>query len=157
MIGIAALEKEGKVEEARRLKEELAQQELDHETAPHMAFCNFQDDASNSLYDLLNKKRAGAGGASSRALQQEEAEAREFFLLLAGCHTVTVEDGGRFSASSPDEQALVAGAANFVRLFASSPPPSPTHTHPPTHTHTLQAMYGARYIVPWKMPPTTRA
>ena len=138
MIGIAALEKEGKVEEARRLKEELAQQELDHETAPHMAFCNFQDDASNSLYDLLNKKRAGAGGASSRVLQQEEAEAREFFLLLAGCHTVTVEDGGRFSASSPDEQALVAGAANFVRLFESSTPPPapPTPTHPHTHTHT---------------------
>ena len=35
---------------------------------------------------------------------------REFFTMLAVCHTVMVEKGLKYSASSPDELALVMGA-----------------------------------------------
>lgn len=57
------------------------------------------------------------------ALLQDDAHAnkcRDFFLLLALCHTVVIEevDGNRsLSASSPDELALVSAGAYFGYEF----------------------------------------
>ncbi|XP_074058323.1 phospholipid-transporting ATPase IK [Macrotis lagotis] len=57
------------------------------------------------------------------AIQQDEDEvAREFWRLLALCHTVMVEEkAGQliYQAASPDEEALVTAARNFGYVFLS--------------------------------------
>ena len=123
MIGIAALEKDGRMEEARKLKIELDKNEEEIATKPHIAYCNFQDDDSspdNSLYHALRDgPTAKAGSDANRRFN----EAREFFLHLSCCHTVTVEEHKgktHLSASSPDEQALVSGATNFGFNFVTN-------------------------------------
>ncbi|KAJ0396560.1 hypothetical protein P43SY_009469 [Pythium insidiosum] len=74
-------------------------------------FVNYQDDA---IFDALSRQDAHA------------AQIRAFFEHLAVCHTVMPEkapDGTvRLSASSPDEQALVAAAACFGYKFAARAP-----------------------------------
>ncbi|GLE01036.1 hypothetical protein PINS_up009849 [Pythium insidiosum] len=74
-------------------------------------FVNYQDD---TIFDALNRQDAHA------------AQIRAFFEHLAVCHTVMPEkapDGTvRLSASSPDEQALVAAAACFGYKFAARAP-----------------------------------
>lgn len=50
---------------------------------------------------------------------------REFLTMLAVCHTVIPEDDGgqvNYHAASPDERALVAGAASFGWVFATRTP-----------------------------------
>ncbi|KAG6963542.1 hypothetical protein JG687_00006507 [Phytophthora cactorum] len=78
-------------------------------TAP---FVNYQDDA---LFDALAQKNS----AQARAIAA-------FFEHLAVCHTVMPEKAPdnslRLSASSPDEQALVAAAACFGYKFVARGP-----------------------------------
>ncbi len=77
---------------------------------PKVPFVNFVDP---SLFDDLR--------GESGVVQQRKI--RAFFLHLSICHTVIPEtlDSGevRLSASSPDEQALVAGASYFGFTFRS--------------------------------------
>ena len=117
MIGIAALIKDGKLEEAKKLKESMAVQA----TRKHLPYCNLID------FDEPEKSIV-------HALKQNDEQSemiRFFFKHLSLCHSVSVEsvyenvegkrvktEKTRLSASSPDEQALVAGAKgmgfNFV-------------------------------------------
>ncbi|XP_048480918.1 probable phospholipid-transporting ATPase IA isoform X3 [Plutella xylostella] len=58
-----------------------------------------------------------AGGARAKAIS-------EFLTMLAVCHTVIPEPGGelQYHAASPDERALVLGAAQFGYVFATRTP-----------------------------------
>ena len=114
MIGIAALIKNGKMQEAARLKKNLDDQVF----RKHPPYCNLIDDPDNSIVDAVNK-----GDKQSELI-------RFFFRHLSVCHSVSVEavyeerdgkrvktDKTRLSASSPDEQALVAGKNKRKRNF----------------------------------------
>ena len=55
---------------------------------------------------------------NSRMFQNSDRALRDFFTMLAVCHTVMVEDGGsKYSASSPDELALVNGAKDVGIVY----------------------------------------
>lgn len=102
-IGIAALIREGKP-----VPPKLA------ESGHRMPFVNFD---SPELFDDLN---GASGEAQRRKIDQ-------FFTHLAVCHTVIPEqkegsDEVTLSASSPDEQALVAGAAYVGYKFTGRAP-----------------------------------
>ena len=108
MIGIAALEKDGKFEEAAAQKVELEKQENRKDKVP---YCSYFDDENQSAY-------AHMAPSSKNKAQKEKLE--EFFRTLALCHSVEVEHRGNslfYSSSSPDEQALVAGAKHFGFLY----------------------------------------
>ena len=106
VIGVAALEREGKFTEAK-----MAQNFLTSiESAPHPKFMNFVEDG----FGIQLTKNAIPGG-------------KEFFLALSLCHEVLIEnirdDHGiatgktRLSASSPDDQALVVAASEMGFQF----------------------------------------
>jgi phospholipid-transporting ATPase len=116
MIGIAAKEREGKKEEAKAL---LARLKVE-ESRKHVPFCNFIDgdnegdviNGNASCYDAIEGKH------KTSAVHKQKVE--DFFRCLALCHSVEVEHrktGVYYSASSPDEQALVAGAKHFGFLY----------------------------------------
>ena len=108
MIGIAALEKDGKFEEAKAMKAELLEQENRPDKIP---YCSYIDSNGRSAY-------ADIGPKAKNKVQKEKLE--EFFRVLALCHNVEVEHRGNtlfYSSSSPDEQALVAGAKHFGFLY----------------------------------------
>ena len=108
MIGIAALEKDGKMEEAKALKAELIEQENRPDKIP---YCSYFDSSERSAYKDIGPK-------ATNKVQKEKIE--EFFRVLALCHNVEVEHRGTglfYSSSSPDEQALVAGAKHFGFLY----------------------------------------
>lgn len=104
VIGIAALEREGKAKEAKTAKVSLEASEA----SPHPRFINFAVDHPIDFAQIHKGK--------------------EFFLALALCHEVLIEnirdDEGRdtgksrLSASSPDDQALVVAAGEFGFRFA---------------------------------------
>jgi len=108
IIGVAALERDGKMKEAREARNFLDSVE----NAPHPRFINFVQD--------------GFGASLQRG---EIPGGREFLTALALCHEVLVEsirdDNGqdtgkvRLSASSPDDQALVVAAAEMGFKFSS--------------------------------------
>ena len=115
MIGIAALIKDGRLEEAEQLKAQMDVQA----TRKHPPYCNLIDfqDPEKSILHALRSPGDATGG------KQQAEMIRFFFEHLSVCHSVSVEnvyemvDGNRrktektrLSASSPDEQALVAGA-----------------------------------------------
>jgi phospholipid-transporting ATPase len=107
VIGIAALEKDGKFEEAAAMKVELDEQENCPDKVP---YCSYYDHPERSAYDHMTGK--GPKG------QREKLE--EFFRTLALCHSVEVEHRGNslfYSSSSPDEQALCAGAKHFGFMY----------------------------------------
>ena len=108
MIGIAALEKEGRLEEAAAQKKELLKQESRKDKIP---YCSYIDDANQSAYEHMAPN-------SKNKTQKQKLE--EFFRTLALCHSVEVEHRGNtlfYSSSSPDEQALVAGAKHFGFMY----------------------------------------
>lgn len=108
IIGVAALERDGKYKEAKEAKEFLESVE----SSPHPRFVNFVQE-----------------GFASALARGEIQGGREFFTALALCHEVLVEsvrddhgvDTGkvRLSASSPDDQALVVAAGELGFKFSS--------------------------------------
>ena len=108
IIGVAALEREGKNKEAKEAREFLDSVE----SAPHPRFINFVED-----------------GFGAKLMANEIPGGREFLNALALCHEVLIEsirdDSGqdtgksRLSASSPDDQALVVAAAEMGFKFSA--------------------------------------
>ena len=116
MIGIAAKEREGKKEEAAALTLQLKEEESRH----HVPFCNFidGDGTGDVIHGNASCYNAIAGKGATTAKHKTKVE--DFFRCLALCHSVEVEHrktGVYYSASSPDEQALVAGAKHFGFLY----------------------------------------
>ena len=82
-------------------------------------------------YSVLSQLAVSAAAAGEPVVQvQEASKAHEFFRALALCHTVVVEEeeqeqeeeGGarlKYQAESPDEEALVAGAAQLGYVFTA--------------------------------------
>ena len=119
VIGIAAAKRRGSLHKVEMLTEMLARDEA----REHPPFCNFVDDPKQSLHAAM--KRNDAHGQLCKL----------FFRHLALCHTVEIERVTKrdphtghiqelsdpvtgkplstLSASSPDEQALVAAAKYF--------------------------------------------
>ena len=115
VIGIAAVERTGDTKRAEQMKVQLKKAESE----PHPPYFGFQDDEStrtSSLYSVLKTDNAQGKACNN------------FARLLALNHSVLVEHtergpgsgggastdfDGKLSASSPDEQALVAAAAEF--------------------------------------------
>lgn len=57
---------------------------------------------------------------TQKMFSQGDKSLREFFTMLAVCHTVMVENGGsKYSASSPDELALVNGSKDVGIVYNS--------------------------------------
>lgn len=116
-VGIAAKKRRQAEESVVGIPEKRAEEEVDDDsrhrhreiTAP---FVNYHDDA---IFDALAREGS------------EQAEViHQFFEHLGVCHTVMPEkapDGSlRLSASSPDEQALVAAAGCFGYKFVARSP-----------------------------------
>ncbi len=116
IIGIAALEREGKMREAQAAREMLAR---DTRT-PHPRFICYNDRPDFPIGAALSGKQTKVTAAQLQ-------KTKDFFTVLAICHSVLVEqirdDDGRdtgkvrFSASSPDDQALVVAAQEFGFRF----------------------------------------
>lgn len=114
-IGIAALLRAGKT-----VPPEATQELPPEQRRPYV---NFVDEA---LHRAIAGGSGGAGGGKA-----QQAKISEFFTHLALCHTVipehsvdkvTGEPVVNLSASSPDEQALVAGAQFFGWDFVDRAP-----------------------------------
>ena len=117
-IGIAALIKDGKLEEAAQLKKELEKQS----NHPHPPYCNLIDDNTTEEKSIIQ--------TLAQTNTKQSNMISFFFQHLSICHSVSVENvyeemngkriktkKTRLSASSPDEQALVAGAVAMGQTF----------------------------------------
>jgi len=115
-VGIAAKKRRQAEQDGMVILEEREDETKDDSRNRHREvkapFVNYQDDA---IFDAL-----------SREGSKQAATINSFFEHLGICHTVMPEkapDGSlRLSASSPDEQALVAAAACFGYKFVSRSP-----------------------------------
>jgi len=69
---------------------------------------------------------------------------REFLVLMSICHTVVPEKGDdgklQYNASSPDEKALVEGAAQFKHRFVGKTSNSITITNPSNESETFEVL-----------------
>jgi len=110
LIGISALERTGRQDEADKLREEIT-------TLPSLRadFVNFQDDPANSLIEVLH--------SNDEYMENQRRSCEDFLVALALCHEVLLErvqdahgnftGDVRLSGASPDEQALVSAASRF--------------------------------------------
>ena len=104
----------GLYDEAKLLKQQLTLEE----SRKHVPFCNFIDGSGQG--DLINGDASCYTAIEDKTRRKHQQKIEDFFRCLALCHSVEVEHrktGVYYSASSPDEQALVAGAKHFGFLY----------------------------------------